>query len=152
MLESGNPAQLGASLVRGGVNFSLWSGSAETVDLCLFDERGNQVACHPMPARHNRVWHGFLPGCEAGQRYGYRVHGPWLPEDGLRHNPAKLLVDPYARRLDGAFRWHPHVFDYDPAYTGGSPSMALRNLGTRRCPLLASTLVATASCIGVASM
>lgn len=114
MLEHGNHAPLGATPQKSGVNFAVWSGSAERVELCLFDGSGRQQVCHDLPAQHNGIWHGFLPGCGAGQRYGYRVHGPWKPEKGLRHNPAKLLLDPYARRLAGDFRWNPAVFDYDP--------------------------------------
>ena len=70
-----------------------------------------------MPGRSNDVWHGFVPGIGPGQRYGYRVHGPWEPEDGLRFNPAKLLIDPYAKRLDGAFCWNSALYDYQ--FAGG---------------------------------
>jgi len=112
MIQAGDPSRLGAQAVEGGVNFALYSGSAERVELCLFDERRRQVAIHELPACSNGVWHGFLPGCAAGQRYGYRVDGLWAPARGMRHNPAKLLIDPYARRLDGAFEWNPAVFDF----------------------------------------
>ena len=112
MIEHGNPTALGSNPNRDGVNFALYSSSADAVELCLFDDSGQQVERHLLPACHNGVWHGFLPGCKAGQRYGYRVHGAWNPEKGLRHNPAKLLMDPYARRLVGEFHWNPAVFDY----------------------------------------
>ena len=124
MLESGNPAKLGATVKSGGVNFALYSSSAEAVELCLFDKNGQQSACYFMPAKHNGVWHGFLPACEAGQQYGYRVHGPWKPEKGQRHNPAKLLLDPYARRFAGEFHWDPAVFDYEPAAEDGKRSIS----------------------------
>jgi len=120
MIEHGNPSALGAHPNRDGVHFALYSSSAESVELCLFDESGQQGEKFFMPACHNGVWHGFLPACEAGQRYGYRVHGPWKPARGLRHNPAKLLLDPYARRLTGAFRWNPAVFDYRITRSGAS--------------------------------
>jgi glycogen operon protein len=113
MIEAGSPRPLGAFCTGEGTNFALFSGSAEAVELCLFDAPGRQVETHFLPECTDQVWHGFLPGIGAGQRYGYRVHGPWEPEAGLRHNPAKLLIDPYARRLEGAFSWHPAVFDYD---------------------------------------
>ena len=119
MLEHGHHHALGATLHADGVNFALWSGSAEAVELCLFDESGRQAHCLPLPGHHNGVWFGFLPGCQPGQRYGYRVHGPWDPQKGLRSNPAKLLLDPYARRLDGEFRWAPCLFDARPANLGG---------------------------------
>jgi glycogen operon protein len=112
MIENGASSILGAHPNRDGVNFALFSSSSEAVELCLFDDAGRPTEKYFMPERHNGVWHGFLPGCAPGQRYGYRVHGPWQPEKGLRHNPAKLLIDPYARRLAGAFRWDPAVFDY----------------------------------------
>jgi glycogen operon protein len=112
MIQGGRSNALGATRLDDGVNFALWSGSAEAVELCLFDERRRQVATHYLPDCCDGTWSGFLPGCLAGQRYGYRVHGAWLPEEGLRHNPAKLLLDPWARRLDGSFQWSPAVFDY----------------------------------------
>lgn len=118
MIEAGNPASLGSTASADGVNFTLYSGSASEVELCLFDEQRRQVASYRLPERHNGVWHGFLPGCRPGQHYGYRVHGEWNPEQGLRHNPAKLLIDPYARRLHGEFTWNPAVFDYQPPRKG----------------------------------
>ena len=118
MIEHGNSSALGALPSKDGVNFALYSSSAEAVELCLFDEGGQQTQQHFLPARHGGVWHGFLPACRVGQRYGYRVHGPWIPASGLRHNPAKLLLDPYARRLAGSFHWHPAVFDYQVSKKG----------------------------------
>ena len=119
MIEGGHATSLGASCVESGANFALYSSVAEAVELCLFDEHGQTVGRHMLPGRTDGIWHGFLPGCGAGQRYGYRVHGPWDPEEGLRCNPAKLLVDPYARELDGTFQWSPAVFDFEqPAMEG----------------------------------
>jgi glycogen operon protein len=114
MILAGRSNALGATCDADGTHFALHAGSAEAVELCLFDERRRQVACHVLPGCENGVWTGYLPGCRSGQRYGYRVHGPWAPERGLRHNPAKLLIDPWARRLVGDFRWSPAVFDYQP--------------------------------------
>jgi glycogen operon protein len=109
MILEGLPDRLGASVESDGVNFALFSGGAEAVELCLYDEYRNETARYFLPRQSDGVWHGFLPGCEPGQRYGYRAHGPWSPARGLRYNPAKLLIDPYARRLDGAFRWAPAI-------------------------------------------
>ena len=120
MLEHGNHSVLGATPEQGGVNFAVYSGSAERIELCLFDANGAQLSCHDLPAQHNGIWHGFLPGCQPGQRYGYRTHGPWNPDQGLRHNPSKLLLDPYARRLDGEFRWHPALFDHEKGRAEGT--------------------------------
>ena len=114
MILEGCPSRLGACFEKDGVNFALYSGGAEAVELCLYDAHRHETARHFLPRQSNGVWHGFLPGCQSGQRYGYRVHGPWSPEKGLRYNPAKLLIDPYARRLEGGFHWNPAVYDYLP--------------------------------------
>lgn len=99
-LTAGSASPLGAEVQSGGVNFSLFSAHAERVELCLFDAEGNEQRVD-LPARSGDIWHGFLPGVKAGQRYGYRVHGPWQPAQGHRFNPAKLLLDPCARRVEG---------------------------------------------------
>ena len=112
MIEPGNPEELGARLTEDGCFFSVYSSTADFIELCLFDANGAEVMNYRLPGRDDHVHHGFLPGVRSGQRYGYRAHGRWDPERGLRHNPAKLLLDPYARELCGAFRWDPAVFDY----------------------------------------
>lgn len=99
-LTAGSASPLGAEVQSGGVNFSLFSANAERVELCLFDAEGNEQRVD-LPVRTGDIWHGFLPGAKAGQRYGYRVHGPWQPAQGHRFNPAKLLLDPCARRVEG---------------------------------------------------
>ncbi|MFW3573001.1 glycogen debranching protein GlgX [Kosakonia cowanii] len=99
-LTAGSASPLGAEVQSGGVNFSLFSAHAERVELCLFDAEGNEQRVD-LPVRTGDIWHGFLPGAKAGQRYGYRVHGPWQPAQGHRFNPAKLLLDPCARRVEG---------------------------------------------------
>ncbi|WP_435866230.1 glycogen debranching protein GlgX [Streptomyces xinghaiensis] len=103
----GSPAPLGARFHTGpggvpGTNFALWAGGAEAVDVCLFDDDGRE-ARHPLTELTHEIWHGFLPGVRPGQRYGFRVHGRWDPWTGARWNPAKLLLDPYARAVDGDF-------------------------------------------------
>lgn len=99
-LTAGLPAPLGAHFEGNGVNFTLFSAHAERVELCLFDQEGNEQRVD-LPARTGDVWHGFLANAQPGLRYGYRVHGPWEPENGHRFNPAKLLIDPCARRVEG---------------------------------------------------
>jgi glycogen operon protein len=113
-METGSPAPLGATPDTDGVNFAVYSSVAESVELCLFDDEGNTAGTHDLPACSKGIWHGYLPRCKAGQRYGYRVYGRWRPEDGDRCNPNKLLVDPYCRELSGDFTWHDAVFDYIP--------------------------------------
>ena len=105
----GRPFPLGATWDGEGTNFSLFSMAAEGVDVCLFDERGHETRV-PLEESTYHVWHGFLPQVGPGQRYGYRVHGPFQPAHGHRFNPHKLLVDPYARAIEGDFRLDPAVF------------------------------------------
>jgi glycogen operon protein len=119
MIEAGNPHRLGAQCDGQGANFAIFSASAEAVELCLVDADGRQ-SCFSLPHEHEGVWHGYLPGCQHGQRYGYRVHGPWEPESGLRSNPSKFLIDPYARALQGSFRWSGAIYDYDRTSASGS--------------------------------
>src|SRR5690606_27619356 len=92
-------------------NFSVFSERAEGVELCLFDDDGNEQR-FPLTELTASCWHGYLPDVGPGQRYGYRVHGPWEPAKGLRFNPSKLLLDPYARALDGELRWDQAVFPH----------------------------------------
>ncbi|MGW8397825.1 glycogen debranching protein GlgX [Streptomyces lydicus] len=106
-IRPGSPTPLGARYRTGpdgvaGTNFALWAGGAEAVELCLFDEAEHETR-HPLTELTHEIWHGFLPGVRPGQRYGYRVHGRWDPWAGARWNPAKLLLDPYARAVDGDF-------------------------------------------------
>ncbi|MFI9327543.1 glycogen debranching protein GlgX [Kitasatospora sp. NPDC052868] len=93
---------------RQGTNFALWAAGAEAVDLCLFDEDGRESR-HRLTEQDFQTWHGFLPGVGPGTRYGYRVHGRWDPWTGARWNPAKLLLDPYARAVDGCYTAHDAV-------------------------------------------
>ncbi len=105
-LLAGSPWPLGATVVGGGTNFALWSEHASAVWVCLYDETGTrELERLALPVRTDGVWHGFLPGRAAGTVYGYRVDGPHDPDRGRRFNPAKLLLDPYAKRLAGEFRW-----------------------------------------------
>ncbi len=100
----GRPFPLGATWDGEGTNFSLFSESAEHVELCLFDAEDNEVSV-PLAERTAFNWHCYLPGVGPGQRYAYRVYGPWAPEQGHRFNPSKLLIDPYAKAIEGAVGW-----------------------------------------------
>jgi glycogen operon protein len=100
----GRPFPLGATWDGEGTNFSLFSENAERVSLCLFDDEDVEMR-YELTERTAFNWHGYLPGVGPGQRYAYRVHGPWAPERGQRFNPAKLLIDPYARAIDGPVRF-----------------------------------------------
>ena len=113
MIQAGRPKPLGAHWDGQGVNFALYSAAAESVELCLFDDQDREAGHYRLTECTDGVWHGYLPHCRPGQRYGYRVHGRYDPAKGLRCNPAKLLIDPYARRLSGDFSWSPAVFDFD---------------------------------------
>src|SRR6478609_7086850 len=108
----GKAYPLGATYDGSGTNFALFSEVAERVDLCLFDEDGTETR-YRLPEVDAFVWHGFLPTVEPGQRYGYRVHGPHDPAAGDRCNPNKLLLDPYAKAIDGTFQWDQSLFGYD---------------------------------------
>ena len=108
---SGVPYPLGATYDGWGTNFSLFSEVAERVELCLFDADGTEMRIE-MPESTGFVWHAYLPQVIGGQRYGYRVHGPWDPGAGHRCNPAKLLMDPYSKAFEGEIKWDPAVFPY----------------------------------------
>ena len=103
---SGTPYPLGATCDGRGTNFAVFAGGAEQVDLCLFDATGRQELRRvTLRECTDGVWHGYLPTVAAGQLYGYRAHGPYQPEQGLRYNSNKLLLDPYARRIAGSTKW-----------------------------------------------
>ncbi len=108
----GSAYPLGASYDGSGTNFAIFSEVAERVELCLFDAKGSESRID-LPEMDGFVWHAFVPGIEPGQRYGYRVHGPYEPGRGLRCNPAKLLLDPYAKAVDSQIDWHPSLFSYN---------------------------------------
>ncbi len=107
LLGPGDPGELGARCTPDGVLFSVHSGGAEALDLCLFDEAGNPAGAERFDACTDGVWHGFLPAAKAGQQYGFRAHGRFAPDEGLYFNPQRLLLDPYARALAGCYVGHP---------------------------------------------
>jgi glycogen operon protein len=107
----GRPEPPGATPDAGGTNFVLWSSVATRVELCLFDEAGVETRID-LPTSTDSRWHGYVPGVGPGQRYGYRVHGPYDTRNGHRCNPAKLLLDPYAQAVDGEVTWHDALFGW----------------------------------------
>ncbi|HJU04168.1 MAG TPA: glycogen debranching protein GlgX [Nitrospiraceae bacterium] len=116
----GNPYPLGATWDGRGVNFGLFSEYATKVDLCLFDSAGDEKEAHriPLTEHTDQVWHAYLPEILPGQLYGYRVHGPYEPQQGHRFNPNKILLDPYAKAIGRDIQWADEVFAYrfnDPA-------------------------------------
>jgi isoamylase len=110
-LWPGRVYPLGAHWDGKGTNFALYSENATGVELCLFDRNDKETRLE-LTEVSNFVWHGYIPGVGPGQRYGYRVHGPWAPEQGHRFNPNKLLIDPYAKALDGEVGNGPELFAY----------------------------------------
>jgi isoamylase len=107
----GRPYPLGATWDGVGTNFSVFSEVASHVELCLFDPNGVETRVD-LPETTAFIWHGYLPNVGPGQRYGYRVHGPWEPDKGHRCNPAKLLLDPYGKAVEGEVKWDESVFPY----------------------------------------
>ncbi|MGD0529421.1 MAG: glycogen debranching protein GlgX [Polyangiaceae bacterium] len=110
-IEHGSFHPLGATWDGQGINFALFSQHATAVELCLFDAAGHETRV-PVPWRTVYVWHVYVPGLRPGQRYGWRVHGPYEPEQGHRFNPNKLLIDPYARALEGAVDFRGPIYAY----------------------------------------
>src|SRR5690606_36049728 len=107
----GEPFPQGATYDGRGTNFSIYSEGATRVDLCLFDRAGRESRIE-LTEVDNFVHHVYLPGVGPGQRYAYRVDGPWDPAHGLRFNDRKLLLDPYGKAVDGPVRWGPEVYGY----------------------------------------
>ena len=110
-IEAGLPEPLGATIVSGGVNFAVWAPESDRVELCLLDDDGAHWNVD-LPGLTKGVYHGFIPEIGPGQRYGFRVHGAWQPEKGLRFNPAKLLIDPYAKAITGELKFHEAIFGH----------------------------------------
>src|ERR1700752_2882014 len=112
-LSAGTFSRLGASWDGRGTNFALFSANAQKVELCLFDGQGRrELERIELPERTEDVWHGYLNDVHPGQLYGYRVHGPYEPQHGHRFNPHKLVMDPYAKVVGRATRWHDSLFGF----------------------------------------
>jgi len=127
-LDDGAPFPLGATWDGKGVNFALFSANATGVELCLFEPTGQrEIHRIPCPVRTDQVWHVYVEGLLPGQLYGYRVSGPYEPARGHRFNPYKLLVDPYAKLLQGKLRWHDALFGYRVGSNRGDLSFDRRD-------------------------
>ena len=113
-LSPGRPYPLGATYDGSGTNFSLFTEHGERVEVCLFDANGREARV-PLMEETAQIHHGFIAGIGPGQRYGFRVHGPWRPAAGLRCNGDKLLLDPYGKAVDGEVRWNRSVFSHQQA-------------------------------------
>jgi len=124
----GLPFPRGATWDGRGVNFALFSAHAERVELCLFDAKGRrELERIPLPEYTDEVWHGYLPDVRPGQLYGYRVYGPYAPEEGHRFNGYKLLLDPYAKALFGPLLWSDSHFSYRIGHARADLSFDRRN-------------------------
>ncbi|MEQ3643918.1 MAG: glycogen debranching protein GlgX [Paracoccus sp. (in: a-proteobacteria)] len=110
-MTAGRPTPLGATFDGAGVNFAVFSQHAERAVLCLFDERNRETRVD-LPEREGHVWHGHVEGLRPGQKYGFRMHGPYRPHEGHRFNARKLLIDPYAKRLTGRPAAHDALMGY----------------------------------------
>lgn len=124
-----DPRILGASVTEGGTNFAIWSNAADAVELCLFnDVNGTLLETRfAMSHRDGPIWHGYLAGVQAGQLYGYRIYGPWSPNNGVRFNAAKLLIDPYTHLLSGALSYVPQIYGHVAIDAGGSGDLTVRD-------------------------
>ena len=113
-VTNGRAYPLGATYDGQGVNFALFSAYAEKVELCLFDATGTkEISRVAITENDNNIWHVYIKDLAPGQVYGYRVYGPYKPEEGKRFNPNKLLLDPYAKKMIGKLIWHKALFGYD---------------------------------------
>lgn len=127
-VREGLPFPLGATWDGLGVNFALFSANATKVELCLFDADGEyEIERIELPEYTDEIWHGYLPDARPGQLYGYRVHGPYAPEEGHRFNPNKLLLDPYARQIVGELVWDEALFGYTIGHPDGDLSFDARD-------------------------
>jgi isoamylase len=127
-IAEGIPYPLGATWNGVGVNFALFSAHATKVELCLFDATGREeIERIELPEYTDEVWHVFVPDLKPGAVYGYRVHGPYAPEEGHRFNPNKLLLDPYAKAHIGELEWAPEIFGYTLDHEDGDLSFDERD-------------------------
>ncbi len=133
-LSAGDHDPLGASFDGEGVNFAVFSAHADLVELCLFTDDGSiERARIPLTERHGDIWHVFVAGLGPGTRYGYRVHGPYEPEQGHRFNPHKLLLDPYAKKLAGRIVWNDSADGLSTECAKGRPVVRPHRQRRRRC-------------------
>ena len=124
-----DPRFLGATITDGGTNFALWSDAADAVELCLFNENNGHLVETRFALAHRTgpIWHGYLAGVRQGQRYGFRVYGPWKPEQGVRFNAAKLLIDPHTHLLEGSVEYVPEIYGHVSTDALGSGDLYARD-------------------------
>lgn len=129
IMHPADPRTLGATLTEGGCNFAIWTNAADAVELCLFNEVNGKLveSRFALSHRNGPIWHGYLSGVRAGQRYGYRIYGPWQPEYGTRFNAAKLLIDPYTHQLDGAVQYVPEIYSHVAVDGTGEGDVTVRD-------------------------
>jgi glycogen operon protein len=139
LMWPGNPYPLGATWDGNGVNFTLFADNATGVELCFFDTNNpsQETARYRLTERTHQIWHLYLPGLTPGQLYGYRVYGPYEPENGHRFNPTNLLLDPYAKAIAGTVNWDDAIFGYEI----GHPEMDLSYNETDSAPFLPKSVV-----------
>jgi isoamylase len=127
-VKEGLPFPRGASWDGAGVNFALFSSNATKVEVCLFDQKGElEIQRIELPEFTDEIWHGYVPDIGPGTLYGYRVHGPYAPEEGHRFNPNKLLLDPYACAHFGELIWNDALFGYTIGSEAGDLSFDERD-------------------------
>ncbi|RVU00786.1 glycogen debranching enzyme GlgX [Mucilaginibacter limnophilus] len=139
IIYPGKPYPLGSTWDGNGVNFTLYADNATGVELCLFDspENGTESKRIKLVERSHQIWHIYVPGIKPGQLYGYRVYGPYEPQNGHRFNPNKLLIDPYAKAISGRIEWHDSLF----AYEIGHPDEDLSFSETDSAPYIPKSVV-----------
>ena len=134
---AGSPHPLGSTWDGKGVNFAIYSENATSVDLCLFSEDEKEEVVIKVKERYHHVWHVYVPGLKPGQLYGYRIDGPYEPENGHRFNRNKLLIDPYAKAISRTINWSEALFGYKP----GDPAEDLSFSNQDSAPFLPKSVV-----------
>jgi glycogen operon protein len=126
-VREGSPFPRGATWDGNGTNFALFTAHGTRVEVCFYDEAGNETGRIDLPEYTDEVWHGYVPGVGPGQLYGYRVHGPYEPQNGHRFNPNKLLLDPYAKHIVGELTWADELYGYTVGHPDGDLSFDERD-------------------------
>ncbi|MEI8066360.1 MAG: glycogen debranching protein GlgX [Actinomycetes bacterium] len=128
-MKPADPRYLGATLTEGGANFALWAAAADAVEVCLFTEVNGKVmeTRFALSHRDGPIFHGYLAGVRAGQKYGFRVYGPWRPEEGWRFNSHKLLIDPYAHLLEGELTYSAEIYGHQAVDHSGKGDLTKRS-------------------------
>ena len=128
-MKPADPRYLGATLTEGGANFAIWAAAADAVEVCLFNEINGKVleTKFALSHRDGPIFHGYLAGVRAGQRYGFRVYGPWRPSEGWRFNANKLLIDPYAHLLSGELQYAPEIYGHKATSPMGGGDLSQRD-------------------------